>query len=117
LLCGRKALKSKVPSWRCVTGIERGASSAERTSVKASRAETMLDSGRWKAGWREEMMFGVRTKTEGFLAVAEWDCECGRGRDWRSGRKVWSVRIGIRRRVLRRSEKVLGESVAIGDVG
>lgn len=35
----------------------------------------------------------------------------------RRGRKVWSVRIGVRRRVLRRSFRVDGASVAIGEVG
>lgn len=44
----------------------------------------MLDSGRWKAGFREEMMFGVRTSTEGLVALVR----CATGRDCRSGRKV-----------------------------
>jgi hypothetical protein len=35
----------------------------------------------------------------------------------RRGRNVWSVRIGVRRRVLRRSFRVDGTSVAIGEVG
>lgn len=58
---------SKVPSWRCVTGIPRGCSSEERTVVKDERAETMADSGRWKAGFRLEIMEGVRTRTEGLV--------------------------------------------------
>jgi hypothetical protein len=35
----------------------------------------------------------------------------------RSGRKVCSVRIGVRRRVLRRSESVLGAKVVMGPEG
>lgn len=81
----------------------------------------MTDSGAWKAGLREDIMDGVRRRTEG-LGVVEgvelaWRCGCEKGRIWRSGRKVWSVRIGVRRRVLRRSETVLGARVAIGEEG
>lgn len=57
--------------------MERGASSALRTSVKELRADTMLDSERWKAGLREDIMLGVRTSTDG-LAVLLW-CECDNG--------------------------------------
>lgn len=64
--------------------MERGTSSADRTSAKELRAETMLDSGRWKAGFREEMMFGVRTSTEGLMELLR----CATGSDCRSGRKV-----------------------------
>jgi hypothetical protein len=78
--------------------------------VKEARAAQMLDSGAWKAGLREGIMEGVRTRTDGFGAgVGEGEVS--------SGRKDWSVRMGVRRRVLRRSEKVVGERVAIGEVG
>jgi hypothetical protein len=96
-LCGEKELKSNVPSWRWLTGISSGASSACKTSVKLESAETREDSGRWKAGRRLEIMEGVRMRTEG-LGVE----------DVRSGRKVWRVRIGVRTRVFRRSFKVEG---------
>jgi hypothetical protein len=109
---------SKVPSWICVTGIPRGWSSDERTEVKDERAETIADSGRWKAGFRLEMMEGVRTRTEGLTGVgAGPGCGCERGRIWRSGRKVCSVRMGCKRRVFRRSERADGASVAIGKEG
>ena len=48
-------------------------------------------------------MVGVRIRTEGFSVLFV-----------RSGRKVCSVRMGDRRRVLRRSEMVDGASVAMG---
>lgn len=111
---------SKVPSWICVTGIPRGWSSEERTEVKEERAETIADSGRWKAGFRLDIIEGVRTRTEGLTGVGggpgcTWGCE--RGRICRSGRKVWSVRMGCKRRVFRRSESADGASVAIGKEG
>ena len=53
-----KALRSKVPSWRCVTGILRG-------EISAVRAELMRASGAWKAGEREVIMEGVRRRMEG----------------------------------------------------
>jgi hypothetical protein len=34
--------------------------------VNELSAETMLLSDKWKAGFRLEMMLGVRTRTEGF---------------------------------------------------
>jgi hypothetical protein len=51
-------------------------------------------------------MDGVRTRTDGLGTV-----------DVRSGRKFWSVRIGVRRRVLRRSESVEGGRAATGAEG
>jgi hypothetical protein len=88
--------------------------------VKEERAETIADSGRWKAGLRFEIIEGVRTRTEGLIRAADeplcwWGCE--RGRDCRSGRKVWSVRMGVKRRVFRRSESAEGARVAIGKEG
>lgn len=110
--------RSKVPSWRCVTGILRGASSALNTEEREVRAEFIRDSGAWKAGFKEDIIEGVRRRIEG-LRGADVGCGpgCVRGRDCRSGRKVWRVRIGVRRRVLRRSEMVLGERAAIGEEG
>jgi hypothetical protein len=100
--------------------MERGQSSDCRTLVKAFRAETERDSGRWKAGFRLEIILGVRTKMDGFGAgIAGPVCRCGwlKGRIWRRGRKVWRVRIGVRRRVLRRSESWDGGREARGEVG
>lgn len=57
---------SKVPSWICVTGISRGDSSDDRTEVKAFSAAIVRDSGRWKAGFRLEIMLGVKTRIDGF---------------------------------------------------
>jgi hypothetical protein len=105
-LCGSKALRSKLPKCICTTGISSGASSAVKTSAKLVRAEVMDDSGRWKAGRREDIIEGVRSRTEGLGAAAV-----------RSGRKVCRVKIGVRRRVLRISESVDGESVAMGCEG
>lgn len=93
-----------------------GASSAESTDVKDVSPAIMLLSGRWNAGLRLEIMLGVRTSTEG-LSGAVWLLWCGRGSDWRSGKNVCTVRIGVRRRVFNRSEIVDGESVAIGADG
>lgn len=42
---------------------------------------------------------------------------CGNGDECSSGRKVRSVRSGVRRRVLRRSESVCGAIVDSGAVG
>lgn len=67
--CGAKDEKSKVPSWRCVTGMFRGESSAVRVCVNEVSAAVMEDSGRWKAGFRLGIMFGVRTRTEGLVAA------------------------------------------------
>ena len=63
-----KEERSKVPSWRWETGILSGESSERRTEVKDVRAETKSDSGAWKAGLREGMIVGVKTRTEGFKA-------------------------------------------------
>lgn len=100
-----------------MTGISRGFNSAVRTAVNELRAEIMLDSGRWKAGERLAIMLGVRTRTDGLIGSCVgvmFECGCDRGRIWRSGRKVCRVRIGVRRRVFRRSERVEGERVAMG---
>lgn len=100
--------------------MERGASSAIRTLVNAFRAAMRVDSGAWKAGLREGIMDGVRTRTQGWgpvIVVGLWRWGWAKGRDVRSGRKAWVVRIGVRRRVFRRSLKAVGERVAIGEVG
>lgn len=91
-----------------------GRSSAVRTSVKADRAEQTVDSGAWKGGLMEEMMEGVKTRTLG-LGLSCSD-DGGPRRLVRSGRKLWMVRIGWRRWVLKRSAKLEGGMVAIGDV-
>lgn len=62
--------RSNVPRWICVTGRERGASSARRTEVNAERPDMTADSGAWKAGVREGIMLGVRTRIAGF-----WESE------------------------------------------
>lgn len=105
---------SKVPSWRCVTGTPTGESSEDRTDVKDDRAETMLASGAWKAGDMLEIIVGVRTRTDGFGAL-EGGCDV-LGEVMR-GRKDCRVRIGVRRRVFRRSLMVEGGRVAIGAEG
>jgi hypothetical protein len=84
--CGEKEERSKVPSWRCDTGMERGASSEVRVCVKDDRAAVIADSGRWKAGVREGIIVGVKTSTDGLTAanaglVVEWRVGWGRGRD------------------------------------
>lgn len=61
-------------------------------------------------------MEGVRTRTDGLWLIVEGE-GWWRGREVRSGRKVCRVRIGVRRRVLRRSERVEGGRVAIGAEG
>jgi len=66
-----------VPSWRWVTGISRGASSEDRTLVKAVSADTQADSGRWKAGFKLEIIDGVRTRTEGLAVVVDVAWRCG----------------------------------------
>lgn len=83
-------------------------------------ADTIEDSGRWKAGLRLGIIEGVRTKTEGLAGFWGWPgcgLGCERGSIWRSGRKVCNVRKGFKYRVLNRSESVDGLSVAIGDEG
>jgi len=77
LLWGEKDERSKVPSWRCVTGISRGASSEDNTLVKAVSAETQADSGRWKAGFKLDIIDGVRTRTEGLVVVVNVPWRCG----------------------------------------
>jgi hypothetical protein len=95
----------------CVTGIDNGRSSAVRTSVKALSAEQTVASGAWKGGLMEEMMDGVKTRTFGGVFSADVP-----RRAVRSGRKAWIVRIGWRRWVLKRSAKLDGGMVAIGEV-
>jgi len=77
LLCGEKDERSKVPSWRCVTGMSRGASSEDRTLVKEVSADTQADSRRWKAGLKLEIIDGVRTRTEGLAIVVDAPWRCG----------------------------------------
>lgn len=69
-LCGEKELKSKLPNCKWLTGISSGASSACKTVVNDCKAATILDSGKWKAGFRLGIMEGVSTRTEG-LRVGE----------------------------------------------
>jgi hypothetical protein len=99
--------------------MERGDSSDLSTDVKAFKPPTSVDSGAWKAGLREGIMEGVRIRTDGFgpFCLLGCRCECERGKDVRSGKKACIVRIGVRRRVLRRSLSVAGERVAIGEGG
>lgn len=100
--------------------MEKGASSALRTEVRALREAMSVDSGAWKAGFREVIMEGVRMRTEGLgmsCLVFGCRCGCGSGREVRSGRNTCRISIGVRSRVLRRSLRVTGESVAIGEVG
>jgi len=66
LLWGEKDETSKEPSWRWVTGMLRGRSSDVKVCMKVVRAVVIRDSGRWKDGKREDIMLGVRSKTEGF---------------------------------------------------
>lgn len=118
--CGRKEDTSKVPRWRCVTGISRGVSSAVRTDERDVRAELMRDSGAWKAGLSEDMMEGVRNTTDGLAMGGGGPAlvfGCEKGRLCRSGRNDWRVRMGVRTRVLRRSEMVVWERAAMGDAG
>lgn len=68
MLCGEKEETSKEPSWRCITGMLRGRSSEVRVWVKVVRAVVIRDSGRWKEGEREDIMLGVRRRTEGLSA-------------------------------------------------
>jgi hypothetical protein len=95
-----------------VTGMSSGRSSAVRTSVKADRAEQTVASGAWKGGLMEEMMDGVKTRTLGGTHFSP----TGLSLDVSSGRKVWMVRMGCSRCVLKRSAKADGGIVAMGDV-
>jgi len=74
--------------------------------MKLVRAATREDSGRWKAGRRWDIIEGVRMRMEGLGRVVV-----------RSGRKLWRVRIGVRRRVFKRSERVDGGRAAMGAEG
>lgn len=87
--------------------------------LKVVRAEIRVDSGAWNAGEREGIIEGVRIRMEGLgVGCGVEECVgCDSGREVRSGRKVCKVRIGVRRRVFRRSLRIAGASVAIGDVG
>lgn len=68
-----------------MTGISSGESSAVITFTEAVSAATILLSGRWKAGLRFEIIFGVRTRTEGLGGGGLVD---DTGPAWRSGRNV-----------------------------
>lgn len=83
-----------------------------RTSVKAESAEQTVASGAWKGGFMEEIMDGVKTRTLGGSHLSPTGCR----REVRSGRKAWIVRIGWRRWVLKRSAKLEGGMVAMGEV-
>ena len=107
--------------------------------MNADSAEQTVASGAWNGGLIEDTMDGVNTRTLGVDGDASssslwapwpWECGCadadedGRGCDWgggvsrdvRRGRKDWMVRIGCRRWVLKRSAKLDGGIVAMGDV-
>lgn len=75
----------------------------------------------------EEIMEGVKTRTLGAFAglvvvvvvvmgESSSFLEGGERRAVRSGRKAWMVRIGWRRWVLKRSAKLEGGMVAMGEV-
>jgi hypothetical protein len=69
----------------------------------------------------EEIMDGVKTRTLGVFVVALsllllYGEGLGVRREVRSGRKAWTVRIGCNRCVLKRSAKLDGGIVAIGEV-
>jgi hypothetical protein len=65
----RNEERSKVPSLRLMTGIEAGASSEVSDWANAVRAAVVIDSGMWKAGFKEEIIAGVSNKTFGFGIV------------------------------------------------
>lgn len=110
---GVKLEKSKVPSWTCVTGMDNGLSSPARTSVNADRAEQTVASGAWNGGFIEDMIEGVKTRTFGCgFSAPEEEVSLA----VRRGRNAWMVSIGWRRCVLKRSAKLDGGIVAIGDV-
>lgn len=90
--------------------MESGRSSPSRTSVNAARAEHTVASGAWNGGLMDEMMDGVKTSTFG------GDFSPGPRRAVSNGRKAWMERIGWRRWVLKRSAKLEGGMVAIGEV-
>jgi hypothetical protein len=63
-------------------------------------------------------MPGVNKRTDGLWVSFGAACfGCGNGDECSSGRKVRSVRSGVNRRVLRRSESVSGAIVDNGAVG
>lgn len=80
--------------------------------MKAESAEQTVASGAWKGGLMDEMMDGVKTRT---LGIGR-SLSAGPRRAVRRGRKAWIVRIGWRRCVLKRSAKLDGGMVAIGEV-
>lgn len=89
-----------------------GRSSAVSTSVKAERAEQTVASGAWKGGLMDDIIDGVKTSTLGGHHFSPM----GLRRAVSSGRKAWIVRIGWRRWVLKRSAKLDGGIVAMGEV-
>lgn len=79
--------------------------------MKAERAEHTVASGAWKGGFMDEMTDGVKTSTlGGDFSPADVSLAV------RRGRKACMVRMGWRRCVLKRSAKLEGGMVAIGDV-
>lgn len=96
----------------CVTGMDKGRSSAVSTSVKAVKAEQTVASGAWKGGLIEDIIDGVKTNTFGGVCFSP----TGRKRAVRSGRKACIVTIGWRIWVLNTSAKLLGGMVAMGEV-
>lgn len=69
-----------------------------------------MASGAWKGGLMDEMMDGVKTSTRGEDRSEVVSRAVSRGR------KAWMVRIGLRRCVLKRSAKLEGGMVAMGEV-
>lgn len=97
-----KLEKSNVPSWKCVTGIWRGLSSAAKTSVNAASAEHTVASGAWNGGLMEGIIDGVKTMTFGDLSLLASGTSVSafvsaRSRVVKSGRNAWIVTIGWRR--------------------
>lgn len=83
-----------------------------RTSVKADRAEQTVASGAWNGGFSDEIIDGVKTRTFGFTGSSA----VGRSLVVRSGKNAWIVRMGCKRCVWKRSAKLEGGIVAIGEV-
>ena len=107
---------SKVPSLRCVRLMPRGESSADNDMEKAERAAEMVDSGMWKAGDREGIIDGVKSRTFGGEDGFWWEGGVAGG-VVRRGRKVFAMSIGWRRRVFVMSLSCWEESVARGAEG